>query len=73
MIVPYGQEKIASSHNTLWPIRYFPTPWPNTTNETTLFQILDTGLKLRDPKYAYVSQCVLTPDAQFILGNLTSK
>lgn len=64
---------MVSYRNNLWPSKYFPTPWPNTTDQDNLFKILDEGLKVRDSKYAYVSQCVLTPDAQFILSNLASK
>lgn len=64
---------MVSYRNNLWPSKYFPTPWPNTTDQEKLFKTLDDGLGKRDSRYAYVSQCVLTPDAQFILGNVSSK
>lgn len=46
---------------------HFPTPWPQSTSIARLFSILDYGLRHRSQNYGYVSQCVLTPDAEFII------
>lgn len=50
----------------------YPTPWPNATKIERLKEILDNRLKHRSPYQGYVTQCILTPDANFILPRFYS-
>ncbi|XP_057664806.1 PI-PLC X domain-containing protein 3-like [Diorhabda carinulata] len=57
---------------TFWPSACFPNPWPNTVSIPTLIQSLNDNLKKRQKDIAFISQCVLTPDAKFILEHVLS-
>ena len=50
----------------------FLTPWPNATKIEVLKEILDKKLSNRSPYQGYVTQCILTPDANFILPRFYS-
>lgn len=43
------------------------TPWPNTTNIGELVEFLETSVQRRSKDAGHVTQCVLTPDAKFIM------
>ncbi|XP_055386526.1 PI-PLC X domain-containing protein 2 [Condylostylus longicornis] len=49
-----------------WADDNWPTPWPNTTSIKQLKNYLNNMLKYRNPRYGYVSQCILTPDGKYI-------
>lgn len=57
---------------SFWPSTCFPNPWPDTVSIPTLIQSLDDNLKKRKKDIAFISQCVLTPDAEFILKHFLS-
>lgn len=50
----------------------FPTPWPNATNIDSLKEYLEKILESRLPYQGFVTQCVLTPDANFIIPRFYS-
>lgn len=50
----------------------FPTPWPNETKVDRLKTSLSTQLQRRSPDQGFVLQCILTPDAGFILPRFYS-
>jgi hypothetical protein len=50
----------------------FPTPWPNATNIESLKDYLEKRMFNRSPYQGFVSQCVLTPDANFIVPRFYS-
>lgn len=50
----------------------FPTPWPNATKIEELKEFLDKRLEQRSPDQGFVTQCVLTPDANFIVPRFYS-
>lgn len=50
----------------------FPTPWPNATNIDSLKEYLEKRLLMRMPTQGFVSQCVITPDANFIVPRFYS-
>lgn len=50
----------------------FPTPWPNTTKIGELRNFLENRLAHRSPSQGWVTQCLLTPDANFIIPRFYS-
>lgn len=50
----------------------FPTPWPNATNIDSLKNYLENRITMRSPEQGFVTQCVLTPDANFIVPRFYS-
>lgn len=50
----------------------FPTPWPNATRIENLKEYLEKRLNSRTPNQGYVTQCILTPDANFIVPRFYS-
>lgn len=50
----------------------FPTPWPNATKIELLKETLEKRITQRSPHQGYVTQCILTPDAKFILPRFYS-
>lgn len=50
----------------------FPTPWPNTTKIEDLKKILEDRLVNRSQNQGWVTQCILTPDANFIIPRFYS-
>lgn len=50
----------------------FPTPWPNATKIENLKEYLDKRLECRTPHQGFVTQCILTPDANYILPRFYS-
>lgn len=50
----------------------FPTPWPRATKIESLKEFLDKRLEQRSPNQGFVTQCVLTPDANFIVPRFYS-
>ncbi|CAH1128948.1 unnamed protein product [Ceutorhynchus assimilis] len=54
----------------LWPDESFPTPWYNTMNSKYLISSLEEGLASRTSNTGYISQLILTPNADNILLNL---
>ncbi|XP_028129873.1 PI-PLC X domain-containing protein 3 [Diabrotica virgifera virgifera] len=57
---------------TFWPAETFPNPWPNVDSKEALINSLDNNLAKRNPNIPFISQCVLTPDAGFIIANFLS-
>lgn len=51
---------------------HFPTPWPNTTDVNHLRDFLSEKLKLRHKHQGWILQCVLTPDAKYIVTRFYS-
>lgn len=51
---------------------HFPTPWPNTTNVEYLKEFLGQQLKCRNQQQGWILQCVLTPDANYIISRFYS-
>ncbi|CAH1160288.1 unnamed protein product [Phaedon cochleariae] len=72
VICIYRSDAARFNQSLLWPSASFPTPWPNKISAVELFQALDNGLEKRSPNFAYISQCILTPSAWFILKHLFS-
>lgn len=50
----------------------WPTPWPNATSIANLKDYLEKRLDYRSPDQGFVTQCLLTPDANFILPRFYS-
>lgn len=50
----------------------FPTPWPNTTKIEDLRKFLESRLEHRSPAQGFITQCILTPDANFIIPRFYS-
>lgn len=59
--------------NPFWPSQSFPNPWGDKIVASNLIDYLNEQLKLRDYSLGYVSQCILTPSASYILRHLCSK
>ncbi|CAH1102415.1 unnamed protein product [Psylliodes chrysocephalus] len=57
---------------SFWPSATFPNPWPNTVSKPNLIESLDNGLVRRKTNIPFISQCVLTPDAKYIIENVFS-
>lgn len=61
----------------LWPSKYWPTPWPQTTSVQSMISFLKKGLARRPSNAGYVTQCVLTPNTWFVvqhpLSNLLNR
>lgn len=62
----------AFSPRTFYPSYDFPTPWPQATQISGLKKFLDRRLSARMPHQGFVTQCILTPDARFILPRFYS-
>ncbi|XP_055641379.1 PI-PLC X domain-containing protein 3 [Toxorhynchites rutilus septentrionalis] len=62
----------ACVNDRFWLNQDWPTPWPNEINVKKLRQYLDESLVHRSPDTGYVSQCVLTPDIQYIVPRFMS-
>ncbi|XP_008557724.1 PI-PLC X domain-containing protein 3 isoform X1 [Microplitis demolitor] len=69
VIIIYRNEIIRKEIN-FWPSGLWPTPWPDTTRPRALVDFLDMRLKTRLADTGFVSQCLLTPDARYILKHL---
>jgi hypothetical protein len=50
----------------------WPTPWPNATKIASLKEYLEKRLEYRSPDQGFVTQCLLTPDVNFILPRFYS-
>lgn len=50
-----------------WPSDYWPNPWPNQIKVSKLQEYLDSSLNNRSPDHGFVTQCVLTPPANYIV------
>ncbi|XP_060522265.1 PI-PLC X domain-containing protein 2 isoform X3 [Cylas formicarius] len=72
VITVYRSDEARFGQPLLWPSANFPNPWPNTYNQTDLFNDLDSGLKSRSLSVGFVSQCILTPSLSYIFKNLFS-
>ncbi|KAE8752855.1 hypothetical protein FOCC_FOCC000199 [Frankliniella occidentalis] len=61
----------------LWPSKFWPTPWPQTTSVQNMISFLKRGLAHRSSFTGYVTQCVLTPTPWFVvqhpLSNLLNR
>lgn len=55
-----------------WPGSVWPTPWPDKIRVKDLERYLNSALQTRPANGGYVSQCVLTPPATFILTRFYS-
>lgn len=53
-----------------WPSDWWPTPWPNQIRVPKLQAFLDESLQQRDAVIGYVTQCVLTPEVNYIVPRL---
>lgn len=62
----------AYSPEVFFPSHDFPTPWPQATNIGDLKAFLEKRLNLRHPHQGFVTQCILTPDARFIVPRFYS-
>ncbi|KAL7301086.1 hypothetical protein TKK_0006355 [Trichogramma kaykai] len=60
----------ARNYNYLWPSGAWSTPWPNTVNTSTLVNFLNESLQARNPRIGYVSQCLLTPNAAYVIKHI---
>lgn len=54
-------------YGVCWTSEDFLTPWPETTKINRLQKFLEEGAENRPGYKGYVSQCVLTPDFEFII------
>lgn len=70
MVIIYRNN--ASSSNGFFHSYDFPTPWPNATKIVNLKEFLDKRLEHRSPYQGFVTQCILTPDARFIVPRFYS-
>ncbi|KAH3872539.1 PI-PLC X domain-containing protein 2-like [Dreissena polymorpha] len=71
VIIIYHYDKVESESGNLWPgKKCIRAPWAQTANIPRLLEFLSASLNNRDPGLFHVSQCVLTPDAGFLLGHL---
>lgn len=70
MIVIYRNDTNVS--NEFFRSYDFPTPWPNVTNIPDLKDFLVKRLSCRSPTQGFVSQCLLTPDVNFIIPRFYS-
>ena len=50
----------------------FPTPWANTTKIEDLKEFLEKRIDQRSPYTGLITQCILTPDARFIVPRFYS-
>lgn len=73
VILIYRSDVARFGQPLLWPSASFPTPWPNTLSVPKLISYLDAGVKKRNYKLGYVSQCVLTPTTWFVFRNFLGK
>lgn len=62
----------AFSPESFVPSYDFPTPWPQATKISDLKKFLDKRLSVRMSHQGFVTQCILTPDARFILSRFYS-
>ncbi|KAH0546942.1 PI-PLC X domain-containing protein 3-like [Cotesia glomerata] len=69
LILVYRNEIVRTEVN-FWPSGLWPSPWPDTTRPRALVDFLDMRLKTRLADTGFVSQCLLTPDAKYILRHL---
>lgn len=53
--------------NQFWPSDCWPTPWPNQIKISKLQRYLESSLEYRSPDCGYVTQCVVTPPADYIV------
>lgn len=60
----------AQNHSTLWPSGLWCTLWPNTIHIDKLIEFLNAELHARSLDIAFVSQCLLTPNATYVLKHL---
>lgn len=68
VLVFYHDSDTTARHHFLWPASNITSPWPNLSNENDLLRYLNDRLWLgRNNDIFYVTQAVLTPDADFIL------
>jgi hypothetical protein len=52
--------------------RDFPTPWPNSTKVEFLKEFLDEKMMFRSPDQGWITQCIITPDANYIIPRFYS-
>lgn len=73
VICIYRSDQARFGQPLFWPADSFPTPWPNTDSIPKLISTLDENMKNKDGTRGYVSQCVLTPSAWFIVKHFLGK
>ncbi|OXU22116.1 hypothetical protein TSAR_004540, partial [Trichomalopsis sarcophagae] len=61
---------LARNFGDLWPTGLWPTPWPDTISRSTLIEFLNEGIRNRSLEKGYVSQCLFTPNATYILKHI---
>lgn len=61
-----------SCPDKFWRSYQWPTPWPNQIKISKLKDSLSESLKRRPFGYGYVTQCVLTPSADYIIPRFLS-
>ncbi|XP_076383691.1 PI-PLC X domain-containing protein 2 isoform X1 [Megalopta genalis] len=69
VIVIY-RNSFAQNYSNLWPSGLWKTPWPNTVRVSELVDFLNLELEARSFQIAFISQCILTPDIQYVLKHL---
>lgn len=50
----------------------FPTPWPDSTNINDLKKYLEQRIQYRSCMQGFITQCVITPDANYIVPRFYS-
>lgn len=72
IILIYRSDAAQKNQPLLWPSSCFPTPWANTDSVRQLMTFLSQKLAFRSEKYAFISQCILTPSPNTIAKNIFS-
>lgn len=70
LIVTYRNRQHSSP--VFFASRDFPTPWPNATKIDAVKEFLDESIQKRKPNQGWITQCVITPDANFIVKKFYS-
>uniref|UniRef100_A0A8D8VD77 PI-PLC X domain-containing protein 3 n=2 Tax=Cacopsylla melanoneura TaxID=428564 RepID=A0A8D8VD77_9HEMI len=74
VIVIYRNDIIFSidKGKRLWSGTLWPTFWPDTTSVSKLIEYCDRILEHRDQYFGLITQCLVTPDAKFVVKNIFS-
>lgn len=70
-VLAFYQNEAASDNFLFWPGSKIPSPWPNVADATQMCKFLEQNYqKKRDMDAFYVTQGILTPNKDTILGNI---